>query len=82
MEQGDKVIVPSYRSWTEKNEPYMVKEQKHLTGIIGKLTPLSTGPHDMPMLGTDYHAWIILDNPLGAQDVIQCKASLLVKLEN
>ncbi|MFH1953145.1 MAG: hypothetical protein ABIL06_16195 [Pseudomonadota bacterium] len=81
IEEGDKVICPSYRSWTPEGEPYMVSEEEHLRGTVGRMTALSTGPNDEPMPGTDYHVWVILDNPIGAQDVIQCKASRLIKLE-
>jgi len=81
MEIGDRVVVPSYRSWTEDGEPYMVSDQKHMTGEIAKMTALSTGPNGMPMLGTDWHVWVILDHPLGAQDVIQCRESRLIKVE-
>ena len=95
MEINDRVLVPSYRSWRDDGEPYMVTEEKHLTGKIGKRTPISTGPQYKeyvegsefpvtilpPMPGTDYRVWVILDEPLGAQDVIQCRESALVKLE-
>ena len=82
MREGDRVMVPSYRSWKDDGKPYMVSDEKHLTGVIGTMRALSTGPDDIPMPGTDYRVWVILDNPLGIQDVIQCKASRLIKLED
>lgn len=81
MEQDDRVIVPSYRSWNAEGEPYYVTDEKHLTGKIGKLMAISTGPDNIPMPGSDYHAWVVLDNPIGITDVIQCKVSRLIKLE-
>ncbi|HEC61662.1 MAG TPA: hypothetical protein ENI27_05345 [bacterium] len=84
MQQGDRVIVPSYRSWDKDGNAIMVSDEKHMTGTLDKLMPLSTrqGPQgEEPMPGTDYHAWVVLDDPIGIQDVIQCKASQLIKLE-
>ena len=85
MEINDRVMVPSYRSWNDDGEPYMVSDKKHLTGKIGNMSPLNTrqGPDGQePMPGTDWHVWVILDNPIGAQDVIQCRESRLIKLED
>lgn len=85
MNIDDRVIVPSYRSWNDDGEPYMVTEEKHLTGKIGALQALSTRNTPIgeePMPGTDYHAFVIMDHPIGLQDVIQCKESQLVKLED
>ncbi len=82
MQKGDRVIVPSYPSWNDKGEPIMVSDVKHMKGYIGEMKPLHTGPKDIPMPGTDYHCWVILDDPIGIQDVIQCKASQLVKEES
>lgn len=81
MEENDRVMVPSYPSWNEKDEPIMVSDEKHMTGYISKLMALSTGPDEIPMPNSDYQAWVVLDSPIGIQDVIQCKASQLIKLE-
>ena len=81
MEINDRVMVLSYRSWKPDGEPFMVSDEKHLTGYIGALKPISTGPDGVPMPNTDWHVWVVLDNPIGAQDVIQCKESRLIKLE-
>jgi len=81
MQTGDRVIVPSYKSWNDSGEQIMVSDEKHMTGIISKLMAISTGPDDIPMPGTDYHAWVVLDHPIGIQDVIQCKASRLILME-
>ncbi|HDZ26280.1 hypothetical protein LCGC14_0911060 [marine sediment metagenome] len=81
MKRGDRVIVPGYQSWKDDGTPYTVTDEKHLKGHIGKLMAIHTGPDDIPLPGTDYHAWVVLDEPIGIQDVIQCQASRLVKLE-
>lgn len=84
MQTGDRVIVPSYPSWNDDGTSIMVSDEKHLTGRLEKLMPLSTrqGPQgEEPMPGTDFHAWVVLDSPIGIQDVIQCRESRLIKLE-
>ncbi len=81
MQQNDRVIVPSYRSWNDEDEPIMVSDEKHMKGYISKLMAISTGPGGIPMPNSDYLAWVVLDDPIGIQDVIQCKMSQLIKLE-
>lgn len=82
IQEQDRVIVPSYRSWDENDQPYMVSDEANLIGTVDKLMALSTGPDGEPMPGSDFHAWVVLDNPIGIQDVIQCKASRLTKIED
>lgn len=85
MQTGDRVIVPSYPSWNEAGDNIMVSDEKHMVGTLEKMMPLSTrqGPQgEEPMPGSDFHAWVVLDEPIGIQDVIQCKASQLVKMED
>ncbi len=81
MNSGDKVIVPSYRSWDEEDQVYMVTDMKHLTGIIENMLDSRVGPRGEPMPGNDPMAFVVLDDPLGIQDTIVCKESLLVKVE-
>lgn len=81
MDIGDRVIVPSYQSWTEEGTPYMVTEEKHLTGVIANMIDTRTGPGDTTMPGNDAMCFVVLDEPLGIQDIIVCKESRLVKIE-
>lgn len=83
-EKGDRVIVQPYRSWTDEDQEYMVSDEKNLIGTLDAMMPISTintPGGEVPAPGTDYHCWVVLDNPIGIQAVIQCKMSQLRKGE-
>tara|TARA_R100001530_G_scaffold98510_2_gene68427 strand:- start:2514 stop:2732 length:219 start_codon:yes stop_codon:yes gene_type:complete len=71
--------VPSY-TWGEEGNPIMVSDKTYMKGTVDELRAISTDPDGVPMPGTDYHAWVVLDCRW-VRDVIQCKASQLIKLE-